>query len=210
VTVQVVVQHHPARADLLPRLTDRLTNPVIVTDPGGELSSAWRTYRLCLGAAAGADHVLIVQDDATVPDGFEEATRNAIAARPDAPIAFFVSPQARLTAHAMTHATAHRVPWARWETRDFWPTVCSSYPAKDAERIRDFVDRNDPGARGDDAPVGDAMRALRIPGFVTVPSLVEHPDDVPSLIGRKHMAGLNPGRLAKWPLGETDPRTIRW
>ena len=60
----VVVQHHPARTDLLPRLLERLDDPLLVVDPGGEKSSAWRTYRLALRAdVEDATHLLVVQDE---------------------------------------------------------------------------------------------------------------------------------------------------
>jgi hypothetical protein len=208
--VQIVVQHHPSRADLLPRLTARLTDPLIVTDPGGSVSSAWRTYRLCLRAApADATHVLIVQDDAEVCDHFEEAVTAAIEACEDACISFCTTPQCRRTMAAMTQAMKKREPWAAWDRADFWPVVCSSYPVAVARAAADWVDRHKPDTRNDDAPMGEFLRASGACAVATVPSLAQHPDDVPSLVGRKFMSGTNPARLAKW-LVQGDPRTINW
>lgn len=60
--------------------------------------------------------------------------------------------------------------------------------------------------------MGEFLRAHRqIEAWATVPSLAEHSDDAPSLIGRKYMAGRNPGRVARFPIGEReDARLIRW
>ena len=209
--VAFVVQHHPARAEIVTRLLERLADPLVVEDPGGDQSNAWRSYRQCLRADVGAaTHLVIIQDDATVGDHFVEAAEAAIAARPDTAIAFFVSPQCRRTVIDATMAMKKRDPWAPWHRSDFWPTVCSSYPVAVARQLADWVDATKQDSRGDDAPCGDFFRAHQtIRTAVTVPSLAEHPDDVPSLVGRKYLRGKNPARVAKW-LVEGDPRRIRW
>lgn len=212
VRLAVVVQHHPDRSEILPRLLERLEDPIVVTDPGGKLSSAWRSYRLALRAPVdeGTTHLLVIQDDAIPCEFFTEAALAAIAAKPRAAVAFFLGGQPRTTAHAATLAMKKREPWATWAKRDWWPTVASSYPLAIARELAHWVDARKPESRGDDAPAGDFLRSKPLlEAVVTVPSLVEHPDDVVSLIGRKHMAGRNPGRCAKW-LVKGDPREIVW
>lgn len=206
-----IVQHHPSRTDLLPRLLPHLRDPILVVDPGGRLSSAWRCYRLCLRADIGdASHLLVIQDDAIPCEGFAEAAEAAVAARPETAVAFFLGGQPRTTAHQATIAMRRREPWAAWSPRDWWPTVASCYPAAMARSLAAWVDARKPDARGDDAPCGDFFRAHpHLEALVTVPSLVQHPDDAPSLIGRKHMSGKNPGRTAKW-LAQGDARTLTW
>lgn len=183
-----------------------------MTDPGGAQSNAWRCYRECLRADVGdATHLLVVQDDAVVCEGFAAAALSAVAARPEAAVAFFVSPQCRRTSHAATVALKARSPWAAWHRADFWPTVASAYPVAVARDLAAWVDARKPDSRGDDAPCGDYFRAH--PGtaaLVTVPSLVQHPDDVPSLIGRKYMSGKNPARCAKYWIGDKDASAIIW
>lgn len=209
--IQVIVQHHASRADILPRLLDRLPeSTLVVTDPGGERSSPWRCQRLCLTSGGDASHIVVIQDDALPCVGFYQAAAAAISARPTAAVAFCVTPQARVTSHEMTIALKARQSWARWSPRDFWPLVCSSYPTAMAEEMQLWVDERKPDSRNDDSVTADFLRARRYEAWVTVPSLVQHGDDVPSLIGRKHMSGLNPGRLAKWWIGDGDPRAISW
>ncbi len=212
VRLATVVQTHPDRVEVLPRLLPLLDDPLVVTDPGGAQSNAWRCYRQCLRADVGdATHLLIVQDDAVPCSHFTASVLAAIEARPNAAIAFFVSPQCRRSSHAMTMALKKREPWADWSRADFWPTVASAYPIGVARALADWVDAKKPDSRGDDAPCGDYFRTH--PGttaLLAVPSLVQHPDDVPSLIGRKYMSGKNPARLAKYFIGEKDARTISW
>lgn len=178
-------------------------------DPEG-ISSPWRCQRLCLRAGGDASHVLVIQDDALPCEFFAEAVLAAIAAKPNACISFCVTPQAHVTSQLMTMALKKREPWAKWSTRDHWPLVAASYPRELAERVADFVDERKPKTRGDDAPMAEALRVLRAEAWATVPSLVEHLDDTPSLIGRRYMSGRNRARCAKYWIGDRDPRTIQW
>jgi hypothetical protein len=62
--------------------------------------------------------------------------------------------------------------------------------------------------RSDDAVAGLWQRTFRERIIVTVPSLVEHPDDVESTVGLRARAGADAGRVAlKW-VG--DPSSIDW
>ena len=182
----------------------------MVEDPGGEKSSAWRSQRLCLRAGGSATHILIVQDDATVCPFFSEAVALIVAAKPEAAIALFLPGAARETGHHMLLAMKRRQPWAQWSPREFWPTVASIYPRALAEQAADYGDSRPKAPRNDDSIMGEFLRGRRVPAFVTVPSLVEHLDDVPSLIGRRYMAGLNAARNARFFIGDRDPRTIKW
>ena len=64
----------------------------------------------------------------------------------------------------------------------------------------------------DDEIIGRLTRALGIPVYATVPSLVDHPDDVASIVGsREPMFGGNRDRVAHCYIGDhADPRGIRW
>lgn len=184
----------------------------MVTDPGGDVSSAWRTYRLCLRSAPKtATHLLAIQDDAVPCEHFAEAVLAAIEARPTAAICFFLGGHPPFTASLAMRARKEKRSWVQVATRDFVPTVATAYPREMALELADWVDEHKPGCRGDDAPVGDFFRVRRHlhQAWATVPSLVQHPDDQPSLIGRRHLSGRNPARCAKL-LVSGDPRLIDW
>lgn len=65
-----------------------------------------------------------------------------------------------------------------------------------------------PHPRSDDAVAGYWMRMTRQEVLVTIPSLVEHPDDVPSVKGGTQRAGK--GRNAFLFIGDADPLEITW
>lgn len=189
-----------------------LTDPQVITDPGGEVSSAWRTYRLCLRSAPEqATHVLVIQDDTTVCEHFTEAAFAAIEKRPASAVCFFLGGQPAFTASHAMQAKKRGEHWVQIANRDFCPTVATAYPREMALALADWVDAVKSHTRGDDSVVGDFFRIRRheYQAWATVPSLVQHPDDVPSQIGRKHLNGKNPGRVAKL-LVEGDPRLIDW
>lgn len=213
--MQIIVQHHPSREALLQRVTEHLGDHLVVTDPGGEEGwNAWRSYRLCLRVETEASHILIVQDDAVPCEHFAEAAEAAIATKPDAAIAFYLGGQPVLTATAALRASIKHERWVRINPRDWVPTVATAYPLELARELADFGDArrvNGRPSRGDDSVAGDFFRINkhRIEAWATVPSLVEHPDDTLSLIGRRNMNGLNRGRVAKIMV-QGDARAIRW
>ncbi len=212
VRLACVVQHHPARAEILTRLLERLAAPTVVEDPGGPGISAWRCYRLCLRAAPDATHVLVLQDDTIPCQHFEEAAVKAIAARPEAAVCFYLGGHPATTAHHATVAMRKGQRWVQISRRDYVPTVATCYPQAMATELAAWVDERYPHSRGDDAPVGNFFRAAygRLEAWATVPSLVQHPDDTPSMVGRRALAGKNPGRVAKWFIGDADAREIAW
>lgn len=208
IRVATVVQHHPARAHLLPALLERLAGlePLVVTDPepDGQLRSAWRTYRACLQAMpAGASHLLIVQDDAVPCLDFAAGVRAAVAARPAAPVVFWVGGAPRATALAVQRAADRCEAWAPVALRDWLPLVATCWPGPLAGRFVAWAagEKVRPRHRTDDDLAGRFMRAEGFEAWATVPSLVEHGDEQPSLIGRPG-GRASPARRASCWIGD--------
>lgn len=218
--VSLAVQHHPARPDQLARLLDSLgpdagrADVVVDHDPSGE-PCPWRTYRAALELTPPeASHRLIVQDDAVALPGFLAAAELAVAAHPDVPVCFWVGGQPAGSALRLRNARKAGSPWAVMSPQDWVPLVACSWPVALAAAFVAWVDtRSFPrgvGKCSDDYLAGTFCRTHRIPVHATVPSLVEHPDDAPSLIGRPHRAGSNPGRVAAVWDPSLDPATVAW
>lgn len=144
----------------------------------------WRTYRACLERAPKRGHLAVIQDDVWLADDFEELVAAAVAACPCRVLCLFVSGQAKYTSSRVLHAADGFV---QLDHRDhFIPVVANVYPVEYARAILELADRRKWGPRAqraDDAIVKDACVALGIEPWATVPSLVEHLDDVPSIMG---------------------------
>lgn len=197
--IHVRVQHHPARVELLKRLTPRLRpyKPSVVVDPGGDVPSAWRCYRHCLVEPWEGDRLLIVQDDAWPATGFAKALKQIVVSHPDSMIALFMAGAPWRTADLIKRAARGGRRYAAVHPRDFAATVALLWPRADAEAFVAWTDEHPPAAdSGDDNVVGAFIRATGRHVVVTVPSIVQHPDDVPSLIGRRHSHGRNKFRVA--------------
>lgn len=193
------VQHHLSRAHLLTDLLPRLhgLDPQVITDPGGKRST-WRTHRLCLESApADATHLLVLQDDAWPCDDFASLVRAAVEERPDRIVCLFVSGIGHLMRH-VNIARKNRERWLELPPIAYTPCVAIVYPADHARAIPAFADAKRVGiGRTDDAVVGQYARAHRVTACATLPSLVEHRDDVDSVMGMPSGKGA-PHRVAAW------------
>lgn len=170
-----------------------------MTDPQPEgPRSAIRTYLACLRARPDyATHLLVIQDDAVPCERFREQVENAIAERPDSLVALFLAGAPHRSAQAARRAHRKGERWIEMHERDWTPTVALVWPRELVARFLTFVEANPSLVRvGDDNVVGAWTTAERVPVWATVPSLVEHPDVEPSLIGRKASGGANRMRVA--------------
>jgi hypothetical protein len=200
------IQHHPARAALLSPLVERLGPDVPLEvvedpDPDGRPSNPWRCYRECLISPSGSDitHLLVIQDDA-VP------CRNLVAAceriRVPGPVCLFLAgAPVRLAREASRALSQGRslIP-LYLSAADWLPVVAVLWPVEVAESLLEWAGSNrlpgDPNPRSDDAVCGRWARQTGAEVFATVPSLVEHEDLVPSLIGKKARQGRSKWRTA--------------
>lgn len=210
------VQHHPARAYLLPSLIERLdVEPEIVGDPNPEdrFPSPWRTYRECLYAPpSSATHLLVLQDDVIPCRNLVAAC--ALLARPD-PVCLFLGGAPVRTAVLAKKALARGERFVPVHRAEWVPVVAVLWPVEAAQACLDWTSVNrlpgDPNPRSDDAVVGSWARREKVAIWATVPSLVQHADVEPSLIGRRARAGRSLWRVAfSWIGEEQDPLQIDW
>lgn len=188
----------------------------VVSDPDPEdlRPSPWRTYRECLvGAPSGISHLLVVQDDVIPCRNLVEVCSRI--ARPE-PVVLFLG-GAPVTIAREARAAGLRgermIPW-RLRAADWLPVVAVLWPVEVAESFIEWTGLNrlpgDPNPRSDDAVAGKWARKTRQEIWVTVPSLVQHPDVEPSLIGRKARGGRSSWRVAFDWIGDVDPLQIGW
>lgn len=209
-----LIQAHPARADLADGLLDCLDGRAqIVYDPAPDArqKSPWRTYRACLErglSVDGVDGILVLQEDVLVCGNLLEGVEQAATARPDRPIAFFVPGKPPAYTNAMFRARAAGEPFAALPLGSWVPVVATLWPAYLAARMLDWYDgaRLPAGWTADDEIAGRFLRVEQVRMVASVPSLVEHPDTVDSVMNghRRVGDGLDPGRRAFFFIGDED------
>lgn len=202
----VRVQHHPSRAPLLDRLLDGLAPlPVEVVadpDPDGP-PSAWRTYRECLTRPHDAERIVVVQDDVTLADGFADRLPAIADQHPNQLTLLFVSGAPSGWQREVAAAARQGRRWATCATPPRWtPAVANVWPAALAHAFVGWadmwIDRRGKHQVGDDPVIGEWVRATGVPVVATVPSVVQHPDDQPSVVNPRvrGAAGRNRQRIA--------------
>lgn len=205
--ISVCVQHHPKRTYLLPRLMDRLGEFELITDPDPDgVPSPLRTYRECLRSApVDATHLIVIQDDAWPCEGFREKAESAIAERPDTVVCFFVPGIACAGARRMAYAASQGERWAEIGGKSVLPLVATCWPAPLIEpflvfslspRYRDKLNDDSVASAFLKMRHLDVWRENKREVWATVPSIVEHPDREPSLVGKMASDGRNRARVA--------------
>lgn len=186
VRLSIAIQHHPARQHLLANFSHLPHEVVEDHDPEGK-KNPWRTYRACLERTpVGCTHRLVLQDDTQVCPGFLEAARKALEARPDRMVAFFVPWTLRRGSHKLMQACMEDQAWVELELQEWVPVVALCWPASLVPEFLGWADGRrytEQVYRADDAIAGKFCQHRGVAALATVPSLVEHPDDGPSLIG---------------------------
>lgn len=188
-----------------------------MSDPNPEdrLPSPWRTYRECLYAPPGdATHLLVLQDDVIPCRNLVTACARIAEVVPSSPVAVYLGGHPVRTARNAARALTLGKTFVQVIPTDFVPVVALLWPVEVAQAFLDWCGENrlpgDPNPRSDDAVVGKWARNTKHPVYATVPSLVQHPDEEPSLI-RKARHGRSVFRKAfSWIGEESDPLEIQW
>jgi hypothetical protein len=189
------VLHHPSRAKLLPRLLPRLgQHAELVPDT----THPWSGMKDVLSREVGTPHLLVIQDDSIPCQNFSRAVRNVIQEAPNRLIALF---------HARSKPAGSAVPVLLAEEGTFielrlakgsdWvPTVALVWPRALLGHWQKYRWAGSRNQRGDDLPVGQFARDHG-GCLACVPSIVQHPDDTPSLwFTKRERYGRDPTRLA--------------
>jgi len=217
------VQHAAGRDDPLARLMAGMpdSTEIVIDHEASADPNPWRGYQACLHSFIHGKnewtHGVVVQDDALVCKNFGAAVGLLVEARPNDVISLFVGGVAQVTAKDLRSALVRGKCWVPLHFRDVAHVVALVWPtAAAADFLNWSEDARLPGYRGvcrsDDAVLGEWLRRTRRTAWATVPSLVEHPDDVPTLIHRRERArgGEDKGRVAVAWIGDADPLELDW
>jgi hypothetical protein len=198
---------HPSRADYARSLQRELGRGEIVydPDPDGE-RNPWRTAREAWRLTPpGCSHRLVVQEDVVPCPRFLHHARRALAAKPDRITTFYVGTNATITWRAMLVAAERCAAWVEGSRAGWVPALALAIPARLVPSLATFEDGTRPVA--DDDVYGRWVRTYGLPWYATIPSLVDHDDDAPSLMRNVYASGR---RVAACPIGTTDPSLIDW
>lgn len=160
--------------------------------------------------------MLVLQEDVVVCKNFVTALRRVVKSKPDDPVSFFL---ARLPGYAggqVYRAAKRGDRYIRAYAGDkFFPALAIVWPV---DRAREFLEWTESGvplpgypgeARSDDAVFGQWIKRMQATAWYTVPSLVEHPDEVESVIGRRAQWGKGRNRVARL-FCDGDPLAYEW
>lgn len=160
-------------------------------------------------------HALVIQDDAVVCPNFGQAVERIAEARPQVPICLFVSGTRNATLKKYLRAMLAKQSYSTIWFQDFCPVVALLWPRQKAEAFLQWSSTAKlpgmPNPRSDDAVVGSWMKFTRQEILATVPSLVEHPDDTPSVKYDKLKDSYgSKTRRAIWWIEDGDPLLYDW
>lgn len=216
-TVSVAIMSHPKRAAMAETLCASLSASVVVSDPDPDSTHAspWRTNREALRTSPdGATHRLVLQDDVIVARNLIPTVEMIAEQFPDDLVTLYVANAPYQFRTALLWACEHGHRYTPLPTRPWVPALALLWPVSLIDPVLRFVDQQEwpPTFSADDEIIGRAMTAVGGRLFATVPSLVDHPDIVESLIGRrKNHAGRDLTRVAACFLDEDlDPLDFDW
>ncbi len=177
------IQAHPSRAHLHDRLRGALSPlPTEILIHSSDPPDPWQNYRRCLDYRGDAFHLLVIQDDAIPVAGFAEAVLAVAARNPDSPVCLFMGSLPASTASLVRRAKPD-VRYVPLVLSSFMPLVCVLWPTHVARSFLEWSATSGRMTRADDGNAARWLRATRTPVLVSVPSIVQHDDDEPSVKG---------------------------
>lgn len=138
-------------------------------------------------------------------------------AHPDVPVCLFVSGARTHTLKVYCKAVRGKLRYSQVWFQDYLPVVAVLWPRTKVEHFMEWLpDAKLPGVqkpwRSDDAVIGSWMKFTKQTVLATVPSLVEHPDDTPSVKWNtpRIQIGKDKRRRAFHYIGDADPLELDW
>lgn len=202
------VQHTAGRDVALRRLLPLLPpESEVITDHEVSNPNPFRNYLRCLeGAPPGITHLCVMQDDAVPCTGLAGRLQEAVGERPDDVLSLFVGGLSGKTRKDFWAAQSRGDRWSTVYFRETHHVVALVWPVPLAQQFLAWWASGPkiPGPkvqRSDDAVVTHwikstyANRQTRLQVWATVPCLVEHPDDLPSIVQNARRLG-DKGRRA--------------
>lgn len=180
----------------------------------GETHNPMRGYLLALSNLPSSGHVCVLQDDVIVCRNFAETLELIAAANPHTVVALFTSQSPRRT-HNMTLLRWGRTRYVNTHLSDIVHVVGMMWPVDKASEFVEWITENPKRIRGgelsrsDDACVTRWMKLTSQTIRCTVPSIVQHPDDVPSVVNESKPKGGKDRTAAFW-IGDQDPLELDW
>ena len=184
------IQGHPARSHLHDTLAASLQIPTEVRLHSSDPPNPWAGYRACLGDLPDCSHLLVVQDDTKVSLNFGEAISRIAAQNLNLPVSLFLMPQPlRIARQAIREVKSRHLYFdAHFRINEFCPVVGMLWPVEKAAEFLRWVEENprrlghrEP--RSDDSVVGKWCANTHQTIRFTIPSLVDHMADQPSVKG---------------------------
>lgn len=187
--------------------------PTETVEHSSEPPSPWAGYKLCLTDIPRCSHLLILQDDVRPVANFVPAVKMIAKAQPENPVCLFLGALPRLEAKQAQRAMKLQQRYIPLSRRSFMPVVATLWPRHKAVEFLEWAEahphlfgRTEP--RSDDAMGGRWKQVTRQTVLACVPSIVEHPDEEPSIVGLNAQWGKGSRRTA--PLLASDASIYDW
>ena len=218
VSLSVRVQAHPARTHLLPELLAGLDPlPTEVSFHSSDPPNPWEGYKKAIADPPDCSHLLVIQEDTQVCRNFPLAVERIARAKTD-PVCLFLAWLPPNVAMDARRASIRGERYIRYRPGSkFCPVVAILWPLEALERFKAWAEVSPlpgrPNPASDDAIVGEWYKRNQKSEtiWVSVPSLVEHPDTAESVKGRRNEVwGRDKGRVAALYIGDGDPLAYDW
>ncbi len=175
-----------------------------------------RGYMKCLADLPEQGHVAVLQDDTIPCRNFAPALELIADSNPDTPVSLFIStvPKRTYTKAMLKHGRSRYVDS---HPQDLVHVVAVLWPVHKAREFSEWITANPKRIRGDQLSTSDdanVTRWMQLTGQsirYTIPSIVQHPDDVPSIVNQqKRSDGKDSGRTSSIWIGNGDPLELDW